>query len=372
MILDEYLDIRMISNQITYYRNKGYSPVKVGDIIKVKIDDIPQNSNRKIHVKCDMCGNEKEINIQSYYKSFNNRGYYCCNKCGKNKYNEVMMEKYGVIVPYKNKTIKDKGKATLIKKYGVDNPMLISGIADKIKETNLQKYGYEYVLQSPEIRKKIKETIFVNWGVENSMMSPIVQEKAKKTMINIYGVDNCMKNEQIREKAVQTMCDNNHQCTSLQQKYLYNLFENHYNVILNSPIKYYSMDIYFPDYKLDFEYNGGGHDLKVVLGVLSKEDFIKKERKRSFVVASQGINQLTIISRQDYLPSDNILLKMLQETLSYFSSTNHHWQEYDIDNQTLRNATGIYPYDFGDLRKIKKSDLNNKLNTNHEITKEAS
>ena len=66
---------------------------------------------------------------------------------------------------------------------------------------------------------------------------------------------------------------------------------------------------------------------------------------------------MTIISSKDYLPSDTILLEMLEQARTYFTTTSHTWIEYNIDTSTMRNAEnkdGIY-FDYGDLRKIKEA-----------------
>ena len=69
---------------------------------------------------------------------------------------------------------------------------------------------------------------------------------------------------------------------------------------------------------------------------------------------------MKIISSKDLLPSDEILLQMLSDAKQYFSDyQNHSWIEFDIDNSVIRNAenkNGV-SYDFGKLRKINKSDI---------------
>ena len=68
---------------------------------------------------------------------------------------------------------------------------------------------------------------------------------------------------------------------------------------------------------------------------------------------------MRIISQKDWCPSDEILLQMLDFARNYFSTTNHTWIEFDIDAGTYCNAEHKdgEPYDFGELRKIKASDI---------------
>ena len=69
---------------------------------------------------------------------------------------------------------------------------------------------------------------------------------------------------------------------------------------------------------------------------------------------------MRIISSDDKLPTDEILLSMLFKTKQYFSNyPNHSWIEYNIDTSIVRNAEykdGVF-FDFGKLQKIN----NNKL-----------
>lgn len=68
------------------------------------------------------------------------------------------------------------------------------------------------------------------------------------------------------------------------------------------------------------------------------------------------------LESNDKLPSDQVLLQMLSDAKSYFSLyPNHSWIEFNLSTSTVRNAEhkdGI-PYDYGSLRTIKDSDLNN-------------
>ena len=103
------------------------------------------------------------------------------------------------------------------------------------------------------------------------------------------------------------------------------------------------------------EYDGGGHDLNVKLGSITQKEFNQKEIIRNNIIKRNGYKQMKIISSNDKLPSDDVLLKMLSDTRQYFiDHPNHSWIEFNIDNSIVRNAenkNGI-SYDFGDLRKI--------------------
>jgi hypothetical protein len=84
---------------------------------------------------------------------------------------------------------------------------------------------------------------------------------------------------------------------------------------------------------------------------------------RNIALKKEGYKQMRIVSTSDLLPSDEILLQMLAQTKEYFSTyPQHSWYEFNIDTSLVRNAEqkeGVF-FDFGELRKIKKSDLIDK------------
>ena len=161
-----------------------------------------------------------------------------------------------------------------------------------------------------------------------------------------------MQSLEVREKANETLCKNGAQKTSKQQLYLHSL----YGGKLNYSIKYYAVDICFPEEKIALEYDGGGHDLRVSLGRLTQEEFNQKEIIRNNILKREGYKRINIISKSDLLPSDSTLLQMLSEAKQYFSQyPEHSWFIYNIDKSMIFNAEnkqGIH-YDFGALRTIK-------------------
>lgn len=131
---------------------------------------------------------------------------------------------------------------------------------------------------------------------------------------------------------------------------------------MNFPISFYLSDICFPEEELDIEVDFGGHNLSVKLGNITQEEFNQKEIIRNNIIKREGYKQMRIISSKDYLPSDEILLQMLDHTRKYFSDyPTHSWITFNIDTSTVHNAEqkdGIF-FNYGTLRKIKKSDVEN-------------
>lgn len=376
MILDEYVEININSRTAKHYTELGYTYNYMGQPIRVRVSDLTSGSHALVNVKCDKCGQERKIEYREYLKSAQRYGEYNCNLCSIQKTRKTMLIKHGTSNPMSVPEFKEKAIKTTLQNYGytsylatpecrqqlqefmqeydgVDYPGQSSKIKNKIRQTNLERYGVEYVSQSSLIKSKIIQTNNERYGVDYTLQNINVRKKAKETVLKKYGVSHPMKNEAILSKSLQAKSDNNGVAISRQQKYLSIL----YSGLLNYLLGHYNLDIYLPKYELNIEYNGGGHDLQVKLKDMSQEEFDRKEIIRSKYIIAEGINQMTIISRKDKLPSDEILLRMLDETLNYLSTTNHHWVEFDIDHRTVRNALGLFPYDYGELRKIKKSDI---------------
>lgn len=440
MLLTKEVEVKVWGKTVKHFNALGYN-VKHGDIITVKVDDLPKGSKVKIKVVCDFCGEERYISYYDYLKSIESDGRYACIHCVHFKTSEYMLKNYGVTTysqtneckekvkqsnlerfgtEYYSQTqewldrkkntslkrygygcnlqcedikrairdtnlkkygfeyatqsqiVKDKTRTTVQEKYGANSIFEVPEIRDKIFETNLSKYGHKYSIQSEEIRNKVKETNMRNLGVEYPMQSKEIRDKKEKTCLEKYNVTTPFALKEVREKAIDTMYKNGNIQCSIQQSYIYNLYRKHNdNVKLNYPIgKNFFADICLLNEKIVVEYDGKGHNLSVVLGNITQEEFDKKEIIRNNVIKHEGYKQMHIVSTNIIkLPSDSILLKMLLEAKEYFSTTNHSWCTYDIDQSLLFSAEhkdGIH-YSFGELRTIKDSDINtikeNDLNT---------
>lgn len=181
-----------------------------------------------------------------------------------------------------------------------------------------------------------------------------------------YGVYHHLQSPEILAKQKETFYKNGTCITSKQQEYIFNLYKStNEDVALNFPISYCNADICFSKEKLEIEYDGSGHDLNVRLGNMTQEEFNQKEIIRNSVIKHEGYKQMRIISSKDKLPSDTILFQMLSDARTYFSTTQHTWIEFSIDNKTIRSAEHhvpedikqVIPYNYGELRTIKDSDL---------------
>jgi hypothetical protein len=340
------------------------------------------NTKSMVFVQCDYrelgCKGIVSKTYHEYIKQHNKNDIYkdCCNnvECMKTKRKESLskrygvenvahinavqekrestcVEKYGNKTPLMNKEVIKKSKITLNQKYNVDNISKVANIKIQKSKNALQKYGVENVLQSEEIKEKIRTTNLEKYGVDNYVKTKEYKIKTKNTNMEKYGFEWANQNQEIIQKRMKTLRNNSNAPKSNQQVYLCALFDG----ILNYQVNNCFLDILLEN-NIFCEYDGGGHSIQVKFGNLTEKEFNKKELKRELFLHSKGYKMIRIISIKDKLPSNKILLEMLQYAKEYLNS-GHSWIKFDIDNSQVTTSQYTKFYDFGKLRKIKEKDL---------------
>ena len=265
------------------------------------------------------------------------------------------VERYGAENPFASKEIKEKIKKIWQEKYGKDitNPFQVESIKEKVKATWQEKYGEDIVniSQVKEIQDKIKATNVERYGVKNAMQNEKIKEKAKQTNLKKYGFECPLQSEEVKKKTKDTWSFNGHEgpC-SRQQKYLANLVNGKINTIISG----YWADIVLENEKIDLEYDGGGHNLCVMRKQCTQEEFDVKEKIREESICKKGYKIIRIISKQDNLPSDEIILNLVEG----FKNSDFQVVRIDIDEGTIdRDYSEKWYCNFGELRKITKKNL---------------
>ncbi|MFW6226311.1 MAG: DUF7487 domain-containing protein [bacterium] len=232
MLKDKFTKIKIKNKkQLISLNNNSYN---IGDEIDILTSELPKGSHININVICSNCKSEKTIQFNTYCKITNNLNddYYCNNKDCINK----------------------KRKISLNQKYGVDNVFQLDKIKNKIKKTNIEKYGVENPQQNKDIKQKTIKTTLLKYGFENVFQNEEIKEKSKKTMLRKYGVEYPQQSSVIRSK-YPTL----HKPSKLENDLLLFIKENYNSTILtnkNNIIPGYEIDVYLPDLKLAFEFNG--------------------------------------------------------------------------------------------------------------------
>jgi len=308
MIVENTINIKVSNKTISHYK-KWYNNISSGDNIEILISQLPINSAVKLLVKCDICDNEKIITYQKYNKNISKYDIYTCKKCFNFKSKKTNLEKYGV-ENYNNSV---KSKRTCLEKYGVDNVSKLNDIKLKKEKTTFNNYKVlnpmqsneiklkfkntmndrfnGILMQSEKIKEKIKETNLKNHGFDNPFSFLEIKDKIKKNRTkkilklyennniislidNIYTfkcdckknhnfniVANILYNRKISKTVICTVCNPiGSFSNSGYETQLHIFIKNNckINIIYNDRtiLNPYELDIYIPDLKIAFEFNG--------------------------------------------------------------------------------------------------------------------
>ena len=363
-VLHKILKYKTVSNKIKFWKNNNYNVLKENDGYYVYVDqyelcNLFPHSQIKVAYQCNNCGGQFSRVIAKLNKH-NNRDYILCNKCRlayykshheeatakrkrtnlarygvenvfsaphiRYKIEQNNLKKYGKKCIFAVKEFQDKIKQTNLAKYGYENPMQNKEIQEKAHLTNLKKYGNKYTYNVPEIREKIHQTNLQRYGYEVAVNNPTVRKKINTTFKERYNVQNLGE-----FRYFQRQKDNHEIPISSQQYHLHKILGG----ILNYQFGKYSLDIAFPDEQIAVEYDGGGHDLSVILGYTTHNEFIHKEIKREYWLISKGWKLIKIISPHDKLLEDNEFIKLVQLSKDYLQNTRHHWINLLIEEDKI-------------------------------------
>jgi len=168
MILSKEIIINVTNRNISHYKRIGLNPV-VGSI-KIKVDDLPKCSRTRIDVKCDICGEIKNISYQKYNENISRWGYYTCSQlCSKGKVKKTNNEKYGTDYPLQSFIKKEELKQYFIEKYGVDNTSKLEEVKKKREKTMYERFGVKVNFILPEVHKKAIECSLTKESKEKRM-----------------------------------------------------------------------------------------------------------------------------------------------------------------------------------------------------------
>jgi len=222
----------------------------------------------------------------------------------KDKIKEANLEKFGVEHPMYLDEIKDKIRRTNLEKFGVRNPMQSEIVKNRLRDSNLEKFGVDNYTKTEEYKVKAKQTNLEKFGVDNYTKTEEYKEKTKKTNLERFGTQYTSQSEEFRRKnfniaqhlnylqyligegvsEFQCDCNKNHTfkidiinfrhrsesnnplCTecypigdsrSIKEVELFKIIQSYYEgEIIQSYRDGMEIDIYLPDLKLGFEFNG--------------------------------------------------------------------------------------------------------------------
>jgi len=181
---------------------------------------------------------------------------------------------------YNSEYLSNKVKDTLIKKYNTLNISSLKSVQNKIKKTNIIKYGFERPTQNENVKNKIKETFKKLYDVDNIMFLDDFRKnnyiiakdqnyiKYVGGRISEFKCD-CGKNHSFeidtdnyfarknRNCPICTICYPIDEQVSIKEKELYDFIKSIYDKeIIENYRDTYEIDIYLPELKIGFEFNG--------------------------------------------------------------------------------------------------------------------
>jgi hypothetical protein len=291
---------------------------KINHIVKCKICGVEskfisfnKGYNKYCSRKCSM--NDKEVITKRNKKSVetNLEKYGVSNpmKNGriKEKVKKSNLEKYGATFytktdEYKNRIIKNN-----LEKYGVEWYQQTDEFKSKSAKSNLEKYGFNHHMKNKRFIKSLKEKNIIKWGVDNFSKTSEFKElmhnyyisdsfnnnvqlqrerkkekekiyyenyNIKYKLINInydileYNCQDCNNTFSISKQLFYLRNKNNHTCCTICNEtnsknisylekevlsYIKSIYDK--EIVENYKSKY-EIDIYLPDLKLGFEFNG--------------------------------------------------------------------------------------------------------------------
>lgn len=175
-----------------------------------------KNSKTKVIIVCPEHGEFE----QKPEKHWSGQG---CPVCGKEKWKETNIQKYGHAYPLQNDVSKERCKETCLQKYGVDNPSKCEDVKERIKQTNLEEYGVEWTCLNEDVARKRHETNRIKFGGISPFCSQEVQQKSHDSFIKNYGVENAMYVQKFRDKVVNAKRKNGTFCASKGEDVLYDM-----------------------------------------------------------------------------------------------------------------------------------------------------
>ena len=249
MLLSSEIKIKINNTSLQYYLSKGYD-VKIGGEITIKAKDLSHSSTYQVLVKCDICGREKELMYNKYYKNIKKYNLYTCsNKCSYVKNKKTNLEKYGT----ENYSNREKYKETCLERYGVENASENLDIKKNISKKNKNVWE-KRLLNDFNVIKKVDDANYELYcdcdKNHNYIIHRDLLHNRKQLNTILCTICNPPSSYFVSGKELQlkNYIDEIYKING-QQEYI--ILKSKRNVIYPN-----ELDIYIPELKLAFEFNG--------------------------------------------------------------------------------------------------------------------
>lgn len=167
------------------------------------------------------------------------------------------------------------------------------------------------------------------------------ETKKRESTLLRHGFENPFEQEDVKIRRAKSFQLHNDVKTSRGQRYLAKMF----NGELNARIRWYFADILL-DNKIVIEYDGGGHNLSVLLGSIAQKEFDENEAKRDEYFFSKGYKVLRFDSRQELFPDEKITKHIISEAIADLILS-------ESNTLTIQMSTRTNDPVYGKLKPIK-------------------
>lgn len=326
------------------------------------------------------CGNPlKFMSVSVGFREF------CSTKClsnsdsVKNSIRNTNIEKFGCVNVMQNADIVKKLSVSVFEKYGVDNISKLEETKLKVKNSNLKKFGYDHYNKIPENKDKLSKLMSLNYNKFfeinsinnfNSLYKRccefnlvLLESKSSIYLLNclVCGVDFSISknnlNDRIRNRNTICLKCNPISNKSNYEKILFEYISGLYLgevVVNNRKLIGKELDIYLPNLKIAFEFNGIYWHSNIF-----KLDCYHYDKTNSCL--SVGIS-LIHIWENDFVNKREIIFNKINNILNR--------SNVDISNCKISNISIDCVKDFIDnnsLYNYVKSDINIGLFNGNEL-----
>lgn len=297
MLITKNIKIRITGNVCDYYRKHNINVIFNADN-HLPIELVNPQSHLIVDAVCDVCGKEVKIQYRRYNQSINRGGYYTCSSnCSKEKRNKTNLLKYGESNPFKSEHFKKKSKESSLKKWGSEH----FRSSEKWKNYSDNEIG------------KRKNTIFKQFLNENPN---VVGQDDDNFIVKCYihGEVKLPKkifsNRKITKTEYCCECNPIDKNISGKEVLLMKLISDIYDgeIITSYKINQKEIDIYLPELKLGFEFNGNRWHSELFL----KNDY---HLKKTQICKDNGI-RLIHIFEDDFDNKLNIVKSIISNVLN--------------------------------------------------------
>ena len=246
MLITKELELKISGNVYHFYK-KNNIHVEKNKINKLPIELVNPQSHLIVDAKCDVCDKEVKIQYRRYNQSLNRGGYYTCSsKCAKEKRILKNLQTHGVKWHFETDDFKKKFKNSNLKKWG--DVHFRRSEKWKGKHTELEK-------------QKRKETIFNQFLKENPK---VVSQDDKNFIIKceLHGEIPIPKglfaNRKISKTEYCCECNPIDKNVSGKEVLMFKMIKEFYQgeIIQSYKIERKEIDVYLPELKIGFEFNG--------------------------------------------------------------------------------------------------------------------